>query len=399
MNSLDTIFKQDIEIGKAALADYIKMALYQADEAIFERLYFENDAAFLEPLLIAYLSTGAPNYTTLEQILCSYFIEPEGCFLVKSDSKGVVYIARIGYFYTDLPNQNFQLCFDGKVYFLENTNFSFLPCLTIADGRIEIYRHEIPLLEPFYEGLDGDSIIKKPVIEPTQTSHRHSQSIDTSFQIIKTHLPSLYQEIISTNSSLSVFYNPLVNCFANIGVTGCAFLSAIPTNETIFFLEEIIHQCAHNTFNIMLFNRADYFKIDVENTQLSDLILIEGEQRSIYSAIHGLYTVAKRYEAFYELYKANVFSGIQKHEFMGRLADLKKRFRTGLELLNLDEIYTTKGRQVYETLDAKCAAITVELKHLEMLFDLSNQPSEFSYICFLERNPFEKFMAQMPVFP
>jgi hypothetical protein len=241
--------------------------------------------------------------------------------------------------------------------------------------------------------MKGD-FINNPVIETTQTAHLHSHSIESAFQIIKTHSPNLYQEIVLTNHSLSVFYNPSVNCFANIGATGCTFLSAITTNETIFFLEEIIHQCAHNTFNTMLFNRADYFKIDVENTQLGDLILIEGEERSIYSAIHGLYTVAKRFEAFYELYKINIFSGIQKHEFMGRLADLKKRFRTGLELLNLDEVYTAKGKQVYEVLDDKCASIITELKHLETLFDLSNQPAEFSYAYFLERNPFENFMAK-----
>lgn len=73
MNSLDILFKEEIQIGKMALADYIKAGLYSVNEAIFERLDFENDAAFLEPLLIAYLSSGCPSHTTLEQILCAYF--------------------------------------------------------------------------------------------------------------------------------------------------------------------------------------------------------------------------------------------------------------------------------------------------------------------------------------
>lgn len=292
MNSLDSLFKKDIEAGKAALADYMKAALYQADESIFERLDFESDAAFLEPLLIAYFSTGISDALTLEQILCSYFVEPKGKFTVVSAANGVVYVPRVGYFYTDLPNQQFELCCDEQKYFLENVDYGFLPCLTLNGGQIEIYRHEIPLLNSFYEELDGGENQQKPVIEVTQTVHRHAESTENAFQILKQHIPNLHQEIVSTSSTLSVFYNPLVSCFANIGATGCAFLSAIPTNETLFFLEELIHQCAHNTFNVMLFNRETYFKIDTENTQLGDLILTQGEERSVYSAIHGLYTVA-----------------------------------------------------------------------------------------------------------
>lgn len=82
---------------------------------------------------------------------------------------------------------------------------------------------------------------------------------------------------------------------------------------------------------------------------------------------------------------------------MGRLANLKKRFHTGLELLNLDEVYTERGKQVYEILDHKCVNIISKLHHIEGMFDLSNQPAEFSYAHFLAANPFEKFMAKRPL--
>lgn len=397
MNSLDIVFKEDILAGKAALADYMKMVLYQADETVFERLNFEDDAPFLEPLLIAYFSTGNATGMTLEQILCAYFVERKGAFSVVSNDKGVVYVPRVGYFYTDSPNRPWQLCCQNGNYFLENSNCRFLPCLVSSDTQLEIYRHELSLLSSFYEEQGGERITHNPTIEVTQTVHRHHQNINEALEILKRYLPNLYQEITATNRSISVFYNPLVNCFANIGVTGCAFLSAVPNNETIFFLEELIHQCAHNTFNIMLFNRADYFKIDADNTQLSDLVSIKGEERSLYSAFHGLYTVAKRYEAFFALYQLDIFSGIQKHEFMGRLADLKKRFRTGLELVNIEDVYTEKGKWVYQTLDEQCATIIDSLNDLDQFFDLSNQPPEFSYPHFLALNAFEQFMAKLVV--
>jgi len=391
VNSLDILFKEEIQIGKMALADYIKAGLYSVNEAIFERLDFENDAAFLDPLLIAYLSSGCPSHTTLEQILCAYFTEKQGYFEVISDADGTVYVPQVGYFYTEYPNQKLLLEYDGETYQLKNISYGFLPCLTVLDGKMEIYRHKNPLLNSFYQANDNRQILD---IEVTQTTHHHIQSIASALEILKTHLPNLYEEITLTNRLLSVFFNPQVNCFANIGATGCAFLSAIPTNETIFFIEELIHQCSHNTFNIMLFNRFNYFKIDVEQTQLGNVIGLQGEERSIFSAFHGLYTVAKRYEAFYELYKADIFFGIQKHEFLGRFADLKKRFRTGLELLPLEDVYTNRGKEIYQLLDTLCAHCIKKIQHLEGVFDLSNQPSEFSYAHFLQINPFEKFMVK-----
>ncbi len=374
-----------------AISDYIKAALYRTNETIFERLDFENDSAFLEPLLIAYLSSGGPSYTTLEQILCAYFTEKQGCFEVISDADGTVYVPQVGYFYTEYSNQKLLLECDGETYQLKNISYGFLPCLTVLDGKIEIYRHKNPLLNSFYQANGNRQILD---IEVTQTTHRHIQSVDRALEILKIHLPNLCKEITSTNRTLSVFFNPQVNCFANIGATGCAFLSTIPTNGTIFFLEELIHQCSHNTFNIMLFNRSNYFKIDVEQTQLGNVIGLQSEERSIFSAFHGLYTVAKRYEAFFELYKADIFLGIQKHEFLGRFTDLKKRFRTGLELLYLDDVYTNRGKEIYQLLDTLCADYIKKIEHLEGVFDLSNQPSEFSYFHFSQINPFEKFMAK-----
>jgi hypothetical protein len=168
------------------------------------------------------------------------------------------------------------------------------------------------------------------------------------------------------------------------------FVDKIILNNEIFFIEEIIHQCSHNTFNTLLFNKELYFKIDVENITLGSLIGRENEDRSVFSVFHGLYTVAKRFEAFYVLYQRNVFQGKLKHEFLGRFSDLKKRFRLGLELLDLPSVFTEKGLDIYYSLEQVCVETINKMVELDGIFDLSNQPSEFSYERFCELNPLDE---------
>ena len=141
------------------------------------------------------------------------------------------------------------------------------------------------------------------------------------------------------------------------------------------------------------------FKVNIEKEILGNYINRSNEKRTIYSAIHGLFTVAKRYEAFYFLYRINIFNKRQKHEFMGRIADLKKRFRTGLEMLPFSSIFTEKGMYLYETLDNNCFEYSLKLSHLDNIFDLSNQPQEFSYKLFEQLNPFVEFEKELSKHP
>ncbi|AQG79779.1 hypothetical protein [Spirosoma montaniterrae] len=144
---------------------------------------------------------------------------------------------------------------------------------------------------------------------------------------------------------------------------------------------------------MILFKREKFFISDPEQTILGDLIGRPLEQRTVLSAVHGLYTVAKRYEAFRLLKELNVFEGLQKHEFLGRLADLEKRYHTGLELMNLHNIFTPKGIEVYTLIDQICGQEIERVRDLKGVFELSNQPDEFSYEHFQRVNPIQQFLS------
>jgi hypothetical protein len=127
---------------------------------------------------------------------------------------------------------------------------------------------------------------------------------------------------------------------------------------------------------------------------MKDLTKQSWDYRNFYGAFHGLYTVTRRVECFDILLSKNVFSGREKHELLGRMADMFPRFQTGLELLNLDEVYTAKGKGFYLELTEKCKTILEKYKKLQFEFDFSHQDLDFRYEDFCKINSYEDFVEK-----
>ena len=67
-------FHDEIIENKAKLADNMKVLLYEEDNLLFNKLDFDNDDIFLEPLLFNYFNTNPKDRKySLEQILLGYF--------------------------------------------------------------------------------------------------------------------------------------------------------------------------------------------------------------------------------------------------------------------------------------------------------------------------------------
>jgi hypothetical protein len=366
---LSNQFKPLIDEGISSMADNMKTICFHEFPDVFENIEFDNDRAFLDPLLFAYFNSTKD--IGIENILSGYYKKPFNHKLAfeSQNRDEVIYLPNIGYFYAPSTFTNL-LSPNEKPLFLSN--------------GIEVYRHSHQLWKNKFKVNN-----EVATVEVSNCTKNHFKNLQKAFYVIEKNLPELHAELLIANRSIILFHNPSVLCFVSLEIHGASFLSTIPDNNEIFFLEEIIHQCSHNTFNSILFNRERFFKIDPEKTLLGELNGNVHERRTLYSAFHGLFTVAKRYEAFYNLYKNNVFEGRNRHEFLGRFADIKKRFRTGIELVDHKEVFTDQGLEVYETLDSFISSTLPHVRELDEMFDLSNQPSEFSYSKFCEFNPFQ----------
>ena len=365
--------KEDILNNTTEITNTIKLLIYKENLTLLEKVDFEDDNVFLEPLLFSYFNSKKENTFSnelLEEILQGYFIKKEVLKVIHSFNKnGIANIPQLG-------------------YFKKGENTPFEPILKI--DQFEILKETHPTQNQYFIEYYRGHIVNANPIHNSVWQDNYKE-LEKAILIIKEYLPNFYKELVFANRKIYLHDNPKILNFTTVETLGMLYFYVIGKDNLLYFIEELIHQGSHNFLYYVVHNRKDYFKIDVDNLIMRDFTKQEWDYRDIYGAYHGLYTVAKRVECFDILLSNNVFSGREKHELLGRLTDQFSRFRTGLELLNFDEVFTKKGQDFYFEYDTKCFNILNKYKILPSVFDLSNRDLDFRYADFCKLNPIEEF--------
>jgi hypothetical protein len=352
----------------------IKLLIYKEDPLIIDKIDFNNDLVFLEPLLFAYFNSKRDGFFSKEilyEILQGYFTKKAALqFKCSLSTENIAYIPCIGYFDEQGNKTEDVLIID----------------------HFEILKHNHPLLTKYFiEYYKGNIINTKPIHKSVWKEH-YSQ-IGEAIEVIKKYLPEFYIELVFANKKIYLHNNSKIINFTTIETLGMIYFYVIGKNNLIYFIEELIHQGSHNYLYYLIKDKNEYFKIDVEKILMKDLTKQDWDYRNIYGAFHGLYTVTKRIENFDIIISNNVFKGKQKHELLGRMSDMYSRFQTGLEQLNLDFVFTEKGKQFYNELTSKGLSI---IKKYETLieFDLKNRDLDFRYEKFCVYNSYADFIEK-----
>ena len=360
--------------NKTDLINTIKLLIYKEDPGLFDLIDIEKDEIFLEPTLYSYFNGRDKNpypKSTLKQILQGYFTDQNNLELNHSWNRNQIsYLPQIG-------------------YFKKGMNEAFEPIL--KKGDFEIIKELHYTLEHYFTESSRGHIIDH---NPTHNSvwQSNHQELFEAIEIIKKHIPDFYSELSFANSKMYLHDNSKILNFACIETLGMLFFYVIADKNLVYYIEELIHQGSHNYLYYVVHNRAEYFKIDVDNLIMRDYTAQDWDYRTIYSAFHGLFTVSQRLIYFDQLLIQNIFEGRNKHELLGRLVDQFSRLTTGLELLNQEEIYTEKGIALYNDLSYKSNAIVQKYNWLKELFDLSHRDLDFRYEEYCKLNPFDRFL-------
>jgi hypothetical protein len=361
---------------KIEIINTIKLLIYKDNPTLLEKVDFEDDNVFVEPLLFSYFNAKNKNQFSneiLEEILQGYFRNQEILKVTHSFNKnGIAYLPQRGYFRNG-----------------ENTPFESIFKIDEFEILKELHPIQDNYLREYYK---GHIINKKPVHKSVWKENY--KDVEKAILIIKEYLPKFYQDLVFANKRIYLHDNPKILNFTTVETLGMLYFYVIGNNNVIYFIEELVHQGSHNFLYYVVHNRKDYFKIEVDTIIMRDLTKQQWDYRNVYGAYHGLYTVTKRVECFDMLLSKNVFSGREKHELLGRLADMFPRFQTGLELLNLDAVYTDKGKKFYLELTQKCESILKKYKKLTKEFDLSHRDLDFRYNEFCLTNSFEDFQRK-----
>src|SRR5690554_619502 len=357
--------------------DTIKLLLYKENLSLLEKLNFEDVKTFSEPLLFAYFNSK--QYSSfpkevLEELMQGYFTEKEPLKIEHSYNKNdIAYIPNVG-------------------YFKKGQSEPFESILEIEG--LEVVKELHPLLHRYlFESYENHITNLNPDYESDWQNH--ITTLEKALELIRAELPDYFKEFQATNKKIYLHNNSKIINFTSIETLGMLYFYTTKKSTTMmYFVEELIHQGAHNIFYHIIFNKNDFFKIDAPNTMMRDLTKQQWDYRDVYGAFHGIYTVYRRLECYDILLQKNVLHGRDKHELLGRMTDQLYRFRTGLELLNFDEVYTEKGKALYFDLDKKGMDIMKKYSKLKSEFDLSKRDLDFRYEQFAKYNLYEDFLEK-----
>ena len=91
-----------MEINRVKIIEILQILLYKENPSLLEKINFEDDNIFLEPLLFAYFNSKKDNLFSkdlLTEIMQGYFVKKEPLLLNESfNNDEIAYLPNLGYF-------------------------------------------------------------------------------------------------------------------------------------------------------------------------------------------------------------------------------------------------------------------------------------------------------------
>jgi hypothetical protein len=396
MTQIKGLNSDEIKKGKAHFAELIKILFFKKNEELISLLDIDNDEIFLNSFVYAYFNDAeADSKVTLEQLVYGYISDenkPKSIEII-FDEDGIAYLPKIGYFkatHNALKNQRAVFYYNNRNYKIEHNKTlvatDFFPLMFADEAKqIEVIQFQHSLLKEHFKVLrpDYSNQGSQCVVEVNAITTFHLANLKKSFAFIQTHFPLIYETLILSNKYVMIFGNQAMLPFAAQNSLGISYISSLYTDSFLFFVEEMLHQGSHNLFFYMYYDKFKYFKIDAENAMLGDYLNNPNEKRTLYNVFHGVITITQRLICYKFIIENSLLSGIELHELIGRYCDQYRRHHAGLELLNLNEIYTEEGKQLYLEMDSLCEDALKYFKFEATKYNVINQPSEFNFQQFL----------------
>ncbi|MCH2229752.1 MAG: hypothetical protein MK105_05355 [Crocinitomicaceae bacterium] len=390
-----------LDEGQDYFIDLIKRMLYNEDENIFDRIDFENDNIFTEPLLFSYFNSEK-KLISLDQILFGYSNKSRRKFSVSSNDRGVIFLPKHAYLFTNLCSDvlDFEYTEEDQIvltkdghqvdFRLEEIRYSSV-CETIEitdsiDSFASLYFYH-------WAGRDEQEMRKFVAASEVDLS-TYAPMIDEALGLLKRVFPKEYARYVRTMRRIVLFSNNRLRNFATRSAQGTIFLNVNEYSNTTFFLEEIIHQASHCVFNMATYNTQSYFVVDPDDT-VAQYSNDKTDHRGLYGALHGIYTTGQIVDLFIQLLESDSnlnFDREMRYELMGRLAVNKNRHNIGLEAISWETIFTSKGNSLFQYYYLKLDQ-NIENNPKHFKYDVEDHPIVFSYWKFEHDNPIDQYFS------
>lgn len=374
---------------KKEIINTIKLLILKENSFLLEKLDFENENIYLEPLLFSYFNSKKDNLfpkEILEEILQGYFTKKENLKVNYSFNEyGIAYIPKVG-------------------YFKKGREKPFLPTQLIRETNIEILGWSHPLIDRVFTIASEGKINKENITINGDLYDKNIDYLTNAFQFIKTSADEHFNLIEAACKKCIMFKTDTdyTNSFATINAHGMAFFNVYQEDyDEVFFVDDIAHQTGHIILTTLFFNRKDYFICD-ENENIKDKTGKEKEYRSFYILLHAIYTYYTSIMCLDRCIESNFFDKRQLHEAIGRIGFYLKKLRNDIENFHkvvqfyngIELCLTQKGIKIYENLMKESMTLDTKWSPKTKKFNYRNHPYNFTYQDFIKLNSLEEFLIK-----
>ena len=347
-----------------------------------------QDEAFLEPALFSWLTAHREDID-LQQILYSYLPESVRPLRLQltADARGVAHLPRVGYVTGLAPCQQNTLNLSEiatnwmAAPLKETRSMSFIPARFSAAGLLEFTYYMDPMLWPLFTETHEPHSATVALNEVAELQNTFNSALTLMRQI----RPDIYKLLCIANKRAHIYQAEAPNSFATLSMHGAAFLNRVERPSAIFFLDDFAHQGGHVVFNAATLNHDHYLTID-SSIKLCDIVQNSSDQRTLYSAFHGLFTLTLIVTVLLGGLRQNAFTHPQAEEARARLGFYLLKFQHDLNNLAQSRLYTADGTALYRGFHA-CYESAIDTYATELHgLDYSNQSYVFHYSRFNELN-------------
>ena len=369
-------------INKDEIINSIKLLIYNDSPSLLEKINFDDDTIYLEPLLFSYFNCKKDDFFSkevLEEILQGYYINKEELKIEYSYNKnGIVYVPKRG-------------------YFKKQSKRAFLPIAFINGTSIEIIKYSHPLIDSVFK-IGSDNKINENNIKFNEDVYNQNIGfLKNAFDFIKLSSKKHYDLIEQCCKKVVLFETDPenINSFATINAHGIAFFNTYQKDyDEVFFVDDITHQTGHIILTTILFKRKDYFLIN-ENENIKIITKNKREYRSFYILFHALYTYYSSLTCLDNCIEYKCFNKRQTYEAKGRigfyinkcLLDLSNFEKVVKHFKGIENVLTKEGIDLFNEIKNKLIEVINKWYSITIIFHYNNQPYNFTYSEFIKLNP------------
>ncbi|MEU0663956.1 hypothetical protein [Streptomyces lavendulocolor] len=387
-----TQLEPQIRTGQQEFAGIIGELLRRFRPDLMAQFRVCDENYLLEPFLFTYFSAeDGPRRASLDQLVAGYLpaLRRSNSIPAVADHTGIVYLPGAGYVKVAGLTVKLQYVPDGDEpgwYQVRDSGMErcmYRPCQLMCGG-IEMMTRGSPIVAALFDS-SGEG-----AAESIAASSGHcAAAVENSLGIIGNVWPQLYRVLTTVLRRVVLFESVASNSFATTRAQGTVFCNIALGRTEAFFIEDLTHQGGHVAFAAAALDPATYFRIP-SGTIVGDLTGDARDRRSLYVALHGIFTEALMCHCLGLCLERRVFEDARRqHELLGRFNFIFARFTSDLRLLSELAIFSEDGRAFLGRLQS--AWSTLAIRHTSRLgmVDLAGQDYNFSYERFSRLNPID----------